>query len=61
VTGLHLSRLYRMLVSALIAGMLTGLISYNGGASLKAALLGASISALKDVQAYLSSAPGSPH
>lgn len=52
--------MYRMIVSALVAGAIIGLMAYQTGTAVKAAVLLGVVAALKDVQAYLSSAPGSP-
>ena len=54
------SRIYKMLISACVAGLLSGLLAINGGANWKAAALSGAVLFLKDVQAYLSNSPGTP-
>lgn len=56
----RLSRLYRMLVSATSSAAIIGLTAVTTGATQKTAALLGAIAFFKDIQAYLSSAPGAP-
>jgi hypothetical protein len=53
-----MSRGCRLLISALIAGVLAGVGAYAGGSTQKASVLLGAVLFLKDMQAYLSTAPG---
>lgn len=57
----YVSRCIRMLISALTAGIMAGLISYSGEATIKTCIVCGLITAIKDVQSYLSTSPMEPH